>query len=231
MKGAAAPAPLSLDTVLARFTAATGPIDGITTRRSTLRIIGLAPFEIPVTVEAMRPNMIIKRVTLQGATQVTGFDGTDAWRIDPFASASGRPTNVPAAERSDLLEDADFDGALLGSAAVGERLEYLGPKVVRVGDREVAVHVVKVRFPTGFESVVHLDATTMLEVQRVQTRPVGGTPVEMTIVWSDYRVVGGIKVPSLIEISAAGMPVPIRIMMEKMEWNVPLARSQFTRPK
>lgn len=225
------PAALSLDTVLARYKAATGPIDGVATRRTTIRVIGMAPFEIPVTSEAMRPNLLLKRVDIQGTTQITGYDGKDAWRIDPFASASGKPVDVPAAELSDLLEETDFDGALIGAGSDEIRLEYLGPKVVQVGGRSVAVHSIKVRFPNGQESVVHLDAGTMLEVQRVQTRPIGGTPTELTLESSDYRNVGGIQVPFLVEISAVGMPAPIRIVMQKAEWNVRLSREQFNRPK
>lgn len=227
----AAPAALPLDTILARNKAATGPIDGVATRRTMIRVSGMAPFEIPVTSEAMRPNLLLKRVDIQGTTQITGYDGTDAWRIDPFASASGKPVDVPTAELSDLLEETDFDGALIGTSSDGIRLEYLGPKVVQVGGSGVAVHAIKVRFPSGQESVVHLDASTMLEVQRVQTRPIAGGPMELTIVSSDYRAVGGIQVPHLVEISAPGMPAPIRIVMEKVEWNVPMSRNQFTRPK
>ncbi len=229
--GLKAPAPLPLDSVLARYTQAVGLTEKVTTRRTTLRISGLAPFEIPVVVEAIRPNLILKRVTLQGATQITGYDGQDAWRIDPFVSASGKPTDVPDAERGDLLEESDFDGAILGSGASANRIEYLGPAVVKVGTRDVAVHTIRIRFANGQQSVVSLDAATMLEIKRVQTRPVAGTPMELTIVSSDYRVVDGIKIPYLMEISAAGMPAPMRIMVDKVQVNVPLNRSQFTRPK
>src|SRR6476469_4275633 len=67
---------LTAQSLLEKHAQALGPFEKIQTRRVHMRIIGMAPFEIPVVVEAKRPNLIRKDVTLQGNVQVTAFDGT-----------------------------------------------------------------------------------------------------------------------------------------------------------
>lgn len=225
-----APAPLPLDTVLTRYAAAIGPVQEIQTRRSAMRVTGIAPFEIPVVTEAMRPNLLLKKVTLQGAVQVTGYDGRNAWRIDPFASGSGRPGDVPAAELADLIEEADFDGPLVNAAAKGVRLRYVGPRVVPVSGTSTPVHAVEVTWPNGRQSVAHLHAASFLEVLRTQRRPIMGSDVRMTITLRDYRTVQGVRVPFLMEIASEGMPAPIRVQIESVEFGVSLSQRAFVRP-
>lgn len=228
---AVAPAPLPLDTVIARHLVAVGPIERMQTRRATMTVTGMAPFAIPVTVHAMRPDLLLKEVTLQGAVQRTGYDGARAWRVDPFASASGKATDVPDAELEDLMEETDFDGPLVGAAAKGNRLRYVGPRVVDVQGVATPVHAVELVMANGRKAEVHLHGTTYLEVLRTQTRPVMGSQVAMTITPSDYRTVQGIRMPFVMEIAVAGMPTPIRIAFERVEFDVAMDRRQFARPR
>jgi hypothetical protein len=221
---------MPLDSVLARYAAAIGPYHQVQTRRVAMTVTGMAPFEIPVVAEAMRPNLLLKKVTIQGAVQVTGFDGTTAWRVDPFASASGKPMAVPAAELADLIEETDFDGPLINATAKGIRLRYVGPRVVQVSGAATPVHAVEISWPNGRQSVAHLQAYSFLEVLRTQTRAVMGSDVAMTITPKDYRRVQGILVPFRTEIAMPGMPAPIRLRIESVEFGVALKAADFARP-
>jgi len=225
-----APAPMALPALLARYAEAIGPIASVQTRRITMRVSGILPDEIPVVAEAMRPNLLRKSVTLMGAVQLTGMDGTRPWRVDPFASARGTATDVPAAELEDFLEETDFDGPLLNAAAKGIVLSYAGPKVVRVAGVQTPVHAVGVRWPNGRTATVHLDARSYLEVLRTQRRPVMGSEIAMTVTPSDYRLVQGVRVPFLMEIAPEGAPQPIRLRLDKVEFNLPMERRLFRRP-
>jgi hypothetical protein len=227
----ATPATLPLDTVIARHLKAIGPIEGITTRRVSMRVTGMAPFEIPVVTDAMRPNLVLKKVSLQGAEQLTGYDGRRAWRVDPFASSSRKATDVPEAELMDFMEETDFDGPLVNAAAKGNRLRYVGPRVVTVAGAQLPVHAVELTLANGRQAVLHLHATSYLEVSRTQTREIMGSSVAMTITPSDYRTVQGVKVPFLMEIAIAGMPAPIRLQIDKVEFGVAMNRAQFARPR
>jgi glucans biosynthesis protein C len=223
------PEALPLDTVLARYGAAVGPVHTLQTRRTALRVLGMAPFEIPVLIEAKRPDLIRKEVTIQGAVQITAYDGADAWRIDPFVPGGRRPMDVPAAEIPDLIEEADFDGVLINAAAKGHRVRYAGPGVVTIGGRRVPVHSLAVIRADSRESVIHLDARSYLEVQRVDRRPMAGRDLEITITPSDYRSVQGIAIPYAIEIAPEGLPTPIRVVVDRVEFGVPLDGQRFSR--
>jgi hypothetical protein len=225
----APPQPLPLDTVLARYTAALGPAQALQTRRTTMRVSGLAPFEIPVVIEAMRPNRIRKEVTIQGGAQITAYDGADAWRIDPFVPGGRRPMDVPTAELADLLDEADFDGVLFDAAAKGHRTRYAAPGVITIDGRRVPVHTVTLTRRDGRSSVIHLDARSFLEVQRVDTRPGASRSIEITITPSDYRTVQGIAIPHAIEIAPQGLPTPIRVVIDHVELDVPLDTKRFSR--
>jgi hypothetical protein len=226
----APPTAMPLEAVLARHAQATGPYARSMARRSRLMISGLAPFEIPIEVEAMRPNLLRKTMTLQGSAQITAYDGTSAWRIDPFARAGNAPIDVPPAELADLLEEIHFDGPLLARGSDAPRLAYAGATVVTLAGRRVAVHSVRVTFAGGRESTVHLDATSFLEVLRTQRRPVMGADTEMSIISSDYRPVRGLQVPHHLEIRVTGAPAPIRIVLQSIELEVPITRARFVRP-
>ncbi|MEO5800281.1 MAG: acyltransferase [Gemmatimonadales bacterium] len=225
-----APAALPLDTVIARHIAAVGPIDRMQTRRVSMRVTGMAPFEIPVTVEAMRPNLLLKKVTIQGAVQITGYDGRSAWRVDPFVSSSKKAVDVPAAELEDLMEETDFDGPLMHAAAKRNRLRYVGPAVVTVLGKPTPVHAIELTQANGRQAIVHLDATSYLEVLRTQTRMVMGTATPMKITSTDYRTVLGVRVPYLTEIAIAGMAEPIRLKIDAVLYGVSLTPKEFARP-
>jgi glucans biosynthesis protein C len=226
----APPAPLPLDTVLARYAAAVGPVETLQTRRTTMRVSGMAPFDIPVVVEAMRPNRIRKEVTIQGSVQISAYDGSDAWRIDPFVPGGRRPMDLPASELPDLIEEADFEGMLLNASQKGYRIRYSGPAVITVGSRQLPVHSLAVVRNDGRSSIVHLDARSFLEIQRVDTQRTAGRDVVVSIIPSAYRRIQGVAVPHLIEIAPEGLPTPIRVVVERVELGVELDARRFTRP-
>jgi hypothetical protein len=127
-----------------------------------MQVTGIMPDAIPLMSEAIRPNLLRKDVSLAGAVQITATDGTRPWRIDPFSSRDGKPTDVPAAELADFLEETDFDGPFTGAAAKGVVREYAGPNVVPVRGVSTPVHVINVRWSNGRTATVHLDAKTYL---------------------------------------------------------------------
>jgi hypothetical protein len=212
--------------LLASHAKAIGALDKVQSRRVRLRVIDMAPFEIPVTIEAKRPNLIRKEVALQGSVQVSAYDGADAWKTDPFIPGGMTPAAMPADEARALVEEADFDGALVNPAAKGNRIAY-------VGAAEAAgkpAHALRVTLANGNEAVVYLDAATFLELRRVQTRPIMGKPMELEIVSSDYRLVEGVRMPHRIEIGAPGAKQRMAIVIDAVELNVAVDVQKFRRP-
>lgn len=221
----ASPAPTA-QSLLEKHSLALGPLAQIQTRRVQMHIIGMAPFDIPVTIEASRPNLIRKDVTLQGAVQVTAFDGKLAWKTDPFVPGGAAPSSLPADEAKALLGEADFDGMLIQPASKGIKVAYLGPATV---DGKAA-HTLRITQANGDTATVWLDAATYLEFKRTQAGPVAGAMKDLDIFTSDYRVVDGIKVPHKIEIGLSGAKEKMSILVDKVELNPRIDASRFAKP-
>lgn len=222
----ASPAP-TVQALLDKHVQAIGPIERVQTRRLRMRIIGMAPFELPVVVEASRPNMIRKEVSLQGNTQVTAFDGKQAWKTDPFVAGGATPSPLPADEAKALIDEADFDGVLVQPAAKGIKVAYAGPAVV---DGK-PVHALNVTLVNGNTATVWLDAATYLEVKRTQLGPVMGQLKPLDIFTSDYRVVDGIRMPHKMEIGLSGAKERMSIIIDSAEMNVRLDPARFAKPQ
>lgn len=222
---AAAPTP-PLPELLANHAKAVGTLDKVQSRRLRLHLTGMAPYDIPVVIEARRPNLIRKEVALQGMVQVQAYDGSEAWKSDPFVPGGATPALMSPDEAKVLIEEADFDGFIINAAAKGNR-------IASVGGADVAgkpAHVLRVTLANGNESTVYLDAATFLEVKRVQTRPIMGKPVELEILSSDWRMSSGVMVPHRIELGTPGAAQRMTIIIDAVEWNVPLAAARFARP-
>ncbi len=222
---AAAPVP-PLPELLASHAKAMGTIDKVQSRRLRMRVVGMAPFDIPVVVESKRPNLIRKEVALQGSVQVQAYDGSDAWKSDPFVPGGSTPAAMPAEEAKVIVEEADFDGALVNPASKGIRVTYAGATETE-GKR---AHTLRVILANGNESTVYLDAATFLEIKRVQTRPMMGKMVEAEIVPSDWRMVDGVRVPHRIEIGLPDAKQRVVVIIDAVELNVPLVAARFARP-
>jgi hypothetical protein len=225
LPGQAAPVP-DVQALLDKHLQAVGPIESVQSRRLRLRLIGIAPMELPVMIEASRPNLIRKELSLHGSVQITAFDGKQGWKTDPFVPGGDKPSGLPAAEAKALVQEADFDGALVRPAAKGIRIAYAGPAVV---DGKPA-HTLKMTLADGTPATVWLDAASHLEVKRTQHGLVMGTLKPIDIYSSDYRDVGGVRIAHRVEIGLAGSKDRMKILVDKAELNVPVDAARYARP-
>jgi hypothetical protein len=221
----ATPAP-TVQTLLEKHAQAIGPIERVHSRRLRMRIIGMAPFELPVVVEARRPNLIRKEVTIQGNTQVTAFDGKQAWKTDHFVPGGGAPFPLAPAEASAMMAEADFDGVLIQPAAKGIKVAYAGPATI---DGKPA-HTLQVTLANGDAATIWLDAASNLEIKRTQLGPVMGEMKPLDIFTGDYRLVDGMRMPHRIEIGLSGAKDRMSIIIDAAQVNVTLDPARFAKP-
>lgn len=219
------PAP-TVKEVLARHVQAMGPVDSVKSRRLKMRIIGMAPFELPVLIEAQRPNLIRKEVTIQGSVQVTAFDGKQSWKTDPFIAGGAQPSPLPAAEAKALLDEAEFDSILVNPAAKGAKVAYAGTAAVNGRN----AHTLAVTLADGATVTIWVDADSFLEVKRTQMGPAMGSIKSLDIFSSDYRMVGGLRVPHKMEIGLTNAKERIAILVDAVEVNARIEPSRFAKP-
>ncbi len=222
---APATANMTLEAIMQAYLAALGDVSKLQSRRVKLRIIGMAPFDIPAIVEAKRPNLLRRDVQVQGQVQTSSYDGKDAWKIDPFLTSGKKAVDLSAEELPAMLEESYFDGILVAAQKLGFPLQYAGMDKLE-GRR---VHILKVSVPATGESTIYLDADSFLEIKRLQKRPVMGRMTELEVYTSDYRQHDGLMVAYRFEIGTKGAAQRMSMVVDAVENNPAIAASRFQR--
>ena len=222
---AADPAAPTAEQIVARHVEARGglkKIRAIRTLRETGRVTEGPNREALVTRELKRPSFSRFEITFQGVTGVFVADGTKGWKLNPFdGELEPRPLSEEAVREA--AEQADIEGPLVDWKAKGHTIELLGKDVV--GGR--VVWKIRMTLKSGDLRYEYLDAKNFERLRTDSTRTVKGRPVQITATFGDYRKVSGASFPRWVEISASGRPQKLRITVDKVEVNPPLAEDRF----
>jgi len=172
-----------------------------------------------------RPDEVRTEASLQGLTQIEAYDGKDGWRVSPFFGRKD-PERMSADDVKALVEDAEIDGPLVDWQAKGNAVEYLGTEDVD----GTPAYKLKVVRKNGDVSFVYLDPDHFLEIRILTQRTRHGAQEEVETDLGDYEKVGGVFVPTSIEFGRKGDPDKQRIIIDKVEANVPVDDTIFHFP-
>jgi hypothetical protein len=173
-----------------------------------------------------RPGELRTEATLQGMTQVEAYDGKEGWKISPFQGRKD-PEKMSADDLKPLMEDAEIDGPLVDWKAKGSTVDYLGTEEV---DGTLA-HKLKVVRKNGDVSFVYLDPDHFLEIRVLTGRVKHGAYEEVETDLGDYEKTAGVFVPTSIESGRKGDPDKQKIIIDKVEANVPVDDAIFHFPQ
>jgi hypothetical protein len=172
-----------------------------------------------------RPDEVRSEASLQGMTQIEAYDGKEGWRVSPFFGRRD-PERMSADDVKALVEDAEMDGPLVDWQAKGNTVEYLGTEDVD----GTPAHKLKVTRKNGDVSFVYLDPDHFLEIRVLTQRTRHGAYEEVETDLGDYEKAGGVFVPTSIEFGRKGAPDKQRIIIDKVEANVPVDDTIFHFP-
>jgi hypothetical protein len=172
-----------------------------------------------------RPDEVRTEASLQGMTQIEAYDGKEGWRVSPFFGRRD-PERMSADDVKALVEDAEMDGPLIDWQAKGNAVEYLGTEDVD----GTPAHKLKVTRKNGDVSLVYLDPDHFLEIRVLTQRTRHGAYEEVETDLGDYEKAGGVFVPTSIEFGRKGAPDKQRIIIDKVEANVPVDETMFHFP-
>src|SRR5216117_2329802 len=172
-----------------------------------------------------RPGEVRTEGALQGMTQIEAYDGKEGWRVSPFFGRRD-PERMSADDLKALQEQAEIDGPLVDWQAKGNAVEYLGTEDVD----GTPAHKLKVTRKNRDVSLVYLDPDHFLEIRVLTQRTRHGAYEEVETDLGDYEKVGGVFVPTSIEFGRKGAPDKQRIMIDKVEANVPVDDTIFHFP-
>jgi hypothetical protein len=217
----------TVDEIIAKNTAAKGGIvkvKSVTSLRVTGRML-VQGLEAPIVLEMQRPNARRMDLTVQDVMLSHGFDGKKAWIINPLQGIKV-PQEMSAEEQQTIEEQADIDGPLIDYKAKGHSVELLGKEKVEGSD----AYKVKLTMKTGTVRTLYIDATRFLEVKEESKRTIRGREVEGETIYGDYRSVAGMMFPHSIDTGQKGSPQREKVIVEKIEINVPLDAARFKMP-
>ena len=226
-------APLSaqtVDSLVAKYVQASGgiaKIQALQSLRRTGRYTGGGGFEAVVVQENKRPGSVREEFSIQGMTGINAYDGRDGWKIEPW-NGKRDPEALGEEEMHSILDDADFDGALVNYQAKGNRVEFQGLEQIEGSD----AYKLKVTRPNGDVSFYYLDTEYYVPIRIDTQRMIRGAPQEYETSLGDYKQVAGVYLPFSYESGPKGSSSTDRskITYDKIEANVPLDNSRFARP-
>jgi outer membrane lipoprotein-sorting protein len=172
-----------------------------------------------------RPDEVRIEASQQGMTGIAAYDGKEGWRVSPFAGRKD-PERMSADDVKALIEDAEIDGALVDWKAKGSTVEYLGTEDVE----GTPAHKLRVVRKNGDVSFVYLDPDHFLEIRIMTGRMRHGAYEEVETDLGDYEKAGGVFVPTSIESGPKGDADKKRIIIDKVEANVPVDDTIFHFP-
>ncbi len=227
--GAAAPAGLSADEIIARHVAARGGLPAIKAIKS-LRMTGVMRppgFDAELRYDELiaRPGQVRIDATLQGLTIVQAYDGAAGWQIQPFQGRKDAET-VSADDIKSLAEEADFESALIDYRAKGAAVQNLGTLNV---DGAPAL-ALRVTLKNGDRQTFYLDPDALMTIRMTTVQIVRGAEIVTRNDYGDYEKVDGVYFP--FEISSgpeAGGPRQ-RVTYKRITANPPLTPAVFARP-
>jgi hypothetical protein len=172
-----------------------------------------------------RPGEVRTEGTLQGMTQIEAYDGNQGWKISPFQGRKD-PEKLSVDDLKPLIEEAEIDGPLVDWKTKGSTVEYLGTEEV---DGTLA-HKLKVVRKNGDVSFVYLDPDHFLEIRILTQRMRHGAHEEIETDLGDYEKTASVFVPTSIDSGRKGDPDKRKIIIDKVEANVPVDDAIFHFP-
>ena len=159
--GAGGPAPqATVDELVAKNITAKGGMDKLkaveTVKQTSTQV--MQGQTITVTTYAKRPNLTRTELNIGGKTVINGFDGKDAWIMNPLAGLT-RPVLVQGPQADMIREQPGIIGALVDYKEKGYKIAVEGME--NSGDRNL-IHL-RLTSPKKQVSHVYLDAATYLE--------------------------------------------------------------------
>ena len=216
------------DEIIAKYLTNVGGMDkiqAVTTLRRTGKVVLGGGFEAGVIQESKRPNKLRQEFVFQGMTGVNAYDGKTGWKIEPWQGKKD-PEALSEEEMKQIVEDADFDEALVNYRQKGNKVEFAGTEQVEGTD----VYKLKVTLASGDLRYYYMDTDYYVPIKIDIKRMIRGAEQEFETTLGDYKAVAGWYLPYSIETTRKGSEDTQKITFDKIEANVPVDDGRFAKP-
>ena len=217
------------DEIIAKHIDALGGMEklkAVKTVRMTGKMTVGPGIEAPVVMELKRPNAMRLDITVQGMVGSQAYDGKSGWTLMPFGG-SKVPQQMAEEEAKLAQEQADIDGPLIDYKAKGNAVELLGKDKVEGAD----AYKLKVTLKNGAVRTLYIDAEHFLQIKDESRRTIRGAEVDTETILGDYKAVDGMMFPHSVDSGQKGNPQRQKLVVEKIELNVPIDDARFKMPE
>lgn len=177
----------------------------------------------PFTLWRARPDRVRLDTEMLGAPVVEAYDGESGWARQAPGGADW-PLPMTAPELAAAQAMADFDTPLIGYREKGHTVTLEG----REDFDGVDAWRLRVERAEGFTETWFLDAATGLEAGKLGPAHDFGRPAEARTWFDDFRPVGGVMIPHVVE--SEYFIRHRRLEIEKIEANPELPADLFAMP-
>jgi outer membrane lipoprotein-sorting protein len=132
-----------------------------------------------------KPNLFVQKTVLPQGEIVSGFDGKVAWATAPQGAQILDSTATAALKDQANFFGEYYDPSRIKSAETVELTDFEGQRCYKV----------KIVHKDDTEALIYLDSATGLRAGQTMTQKMNGQEVPITLVMSDYKEFGGVKLP------------------------------------
>ena len=183
-------------------------------------------FQLPFTMDLARNHKMRVEVVFQGQTAVQVYDGSQGWKVRPYLGRTEAEPYSPA-EAKMAAEQHELDGPLIDYAAKGTKVELAGTDKVDGRD----TYKLTLTLKDGQVRHVWIDAATFLEAKEEGApRRLDGRERTVATYYSDFRQVGKLKIPHMLETRVDGVRDSEKIRIDKVAVNPAFDDKLFQKP-
>lgn len=147
-------------------------------------------------VAGAQPNLVFMKITIPGMGEMLqGFDGTNAWSLDPMQG----PRLIEGEELAQMTDEAEFASVLRESPSIAS-METT--EIVTLGGQQC--YKVKIVRKSGRETFDCYAVDSGLLIGGFAKQKTAMGDIEATTEYSDYKEFNGIKQPTKITLSMMG---------------------------
>ena len=173
-----------VDVIVAKHIEALGGAEQLNsiTSLKTEGIIRTQGIDIPTTTWYVHNKSMRMDMFIQGRANTTIATANGSWTLFPIQGHK-KPVNADAQTAREAAEELDLTSELFNYKAKGHRAELLG-KEVKAGNECYKIRLTR---NTGTIVLLFIDANTFYINQRILSKKMGGTNVEVTEIMSGFR--------------------------------------------
>ena len=193
----------------------------------TLTVSGIYNYvgvSFPFISYSKKPNLYKYIVTANGKSFIQAFDGKQGWRIDGFKDEKNK-TILKDRQAIAMANEADveLESPFINYLEKGHKVQLEGM------DTSVSHGAYKIKLTrrNGDTETYFFNSKdfSLVKKQALSTNDeMDKAPLD--IEYSDYKIIGNIKVPHKISHATNGQPV-LKITIERVELNTPMKNSIF----